>query len=731
MKRFFKITIATKITVLGAATVALFLVVTMSWILPSAKEAMLDKKKAKLQDITQVALNTAKHYYDLAHVEKKMTDAEAYAAAKETLRAMKYGPTGKDYIWVNDTQPVMIMHPFASSLEGKSLKEKKDPHGVFMFRNFVTVAKQGGGFSEYMWQYLDQKDKIVPKISYVQYFKPWDWIIGTGMYIEDVKQEMSTFSNRVLTLFLVVALLVVTGTLVFARMIGKRLSRAASAMNAIADGDFGQEISDNADDEIGGMLNAFRTLVDQLIRIIRDTDEIAARIGAGDFSKRIDADAYGGTWKQFLGGVNRLTDRLVGILDNVPAPAYVIDNNFNLLFANLACADMVGKPREALLGQKCHENMKLGHCKTHDCAAHRAMQSSNQEKGSTSAAPGGKRLEVDYVSVPLICAKGECTSVFEFVTDQTEVRHAATRAVKQSEYQMAEVAKITAALSQIAKGDLRVSLDVTASDEDTKDLAETFKRVSEHIRLVTARLKDFAEEVLNAVDAVKRGAMQTSESARKLAEGTSEQAASIEEISSSMEQMSGAVRQNAENSKETAQIAERAAEDAGATSETVLGSLTAMRSIAEKIGIIGEISRQTDMLALNAAIEAARAGEQGKGFAVVASEVRNLAERSRHAAVEIGELSAGSLAVSEKAGELLSMLVPSIKKTSELIQEITASSAEQAVGIEQTSKATHQMDSSIQHNASSAEEIAASSAELSDLAIGLDKVSSFFVFDSR
>ena len=272
--------------------------------------------------------------------------------------------------------------------------------------------------------------------------------------------------------------------------------------------------------------------------------------------------------------------------------------------------------------------------------------------------------------------------------------------------------------NHLADGDLTVAIEATAKDE-TGQLLAAMKNMVE-------KIKGIVGEVKSAADNVAAGSQELSATSEQMSQGATEQAAAAEEASSSMEEMSSNIKQNADNAQQTEKIALKAATDAREGGNAVTETVKAMKEIAGKIMIIEEIARQTNLLALNAAIEAARAGEHGKGFAVVASEVRKLAERSQTAAGEISKLSASSVEVAEKAGEMLTKIVPDIQKTAELVQEINAASNEQNTGAEQINKAIQQLDQVIQQNAGASEEMASTSEELASQAEQLQSSIAFF-----
>jgi methyl-accepting chemotaxis protein len=276
---------------------------------------------------------------------------------------------------------------------------------------------------------------------------------------------------------------------------------------------------------------------------------------------------------------------------------------------------------------------------------------------------------------------------------------------------------------EIAGGNLLATIDIDQQDE-VGQLAASMQRM-------VGQLKSIVYEVKNVSGSLSSGSQEISRTSQIMSEGANEQASSTEEVSASIEQMSSNIEHNSDNSLKTEEISLQAARDAEQGGEAVARTIDAMKEIVQKISIIDEIARSTNLLALNAAIEAARAGEAGKGFAVVASEVRKLAERSQSAAAEIFSLSKDSTKVAENAGVLLDSIVPAIKNTSELVQGISAASSKQNSGAQQISSAILQLDKVVQQNASSSEELASMAEELSAQSQSLIEVMEFFKVEER
>ena len=276
----------------------------------------------------------------------------------------------------------------------------------------------------------------------------------------------------------------------------------------------------------------------------------------------------------------------------------------------------------------------------------------------------------------------------------------------------------SSAVKQVVEGDLTVKIKKDSEDE-VGQLMSQFELMIEKLQSVLSFITQSSFDI-------EQASSQMKESSEVLSKGAENQTFSVEKVASSMEEMSASIGLNATNAIETEKIAVGSAEDVQGGNESVVKTLESMKTITNKISIVGEIARQTNLLALNAAVEAARAGEHGRGFAVVAAEIRRLAERSQLASAEIDQVSSKGVDVAQTSGELLQNLVDKIKKTSELVQEISSASQEQSTGANQVNNAIQDLNVIVGQNDQSAKRIRANSEELDNLAIGLKQAVSFF-----
>lgn len=319
------------------------------------------------------------------------------------------------------------------------------------------------------------------------------------------------------------------------------------------------------------------------------------------------------------------------------------------------------------------------------------------------------------------------------------------------------LAKVTTMIEQIALGDLENRQHAEHNDE-IKDVVSIVNKMIGNLRATASvadmiaegfltvdpkplsekdllghallrmvdRLRGIVTRAHSAADNVSSGSQELSATAVEVSQGAAQQAAAAEQASASMEEMAANIKQNADNAAQTEKISRQSAKNAEVSGEAVGRAVTAMQTIAEKITIVQEIARQTDLLALNAAVEAARAGEHGRGFAVVASEVRKLAERSQRASAEISAVSKDTVKAARTAGEMLTQLVPDIRKTAELIAEISAACREQDIGATQINEAIRQLDKVTQQNAAASEQLSVTSDELAAQAEELQSAIAFF-----
>ncbi|MCX7953805.1 MAG: cache domain-containing protein [Bacteroidales bacterium] len=198
-----------KIVLPSFIAIALFIGFLFLLVKPQFEEALLDKKREMIKELVNSAKSILQKYYN-DEKEGILTTEEAQRTAISRIKYLRYGSDNKDYFWITDMKPKMIMHPYVHDLVGKDLTNYTDPNGKRLFVECVEVVKkQKSGYVEYMWQFKDDSLHILPKISYVSLFEPWQWIIGTGVYIDDVKKEISKLTNRLIKISLIITIIIV------------------------------------------------------------------------------------------------------------------------------------------------------------------------------------------------------------------------------------------------------------------------------------------------------------------------------------------------------------------------------------------------------------------------------------------------------------------------------------------------------------------------------------------
>ncbi len=532
-----------------------------------------------------------------------------------------------------------------------------------------------------------------------------------------------TFSNAILFTILsiiTVSILFLVVGIYIANSISKGVKKMDIAAHKIAAGDLDVDLSVNSNDEVGSLSQSFDNMKDALKLLVADTNILVKATTDGNLKTRADVNKHQGDFRKIIEGVNTtldavtlpigLTSKYMNSISKGEIPEKITEEfkgDYNELKSSVnLCIDALGGLAEAsVILQKMSLN-----------------DYSNKFEGNyqgvfadVAQSVNGVRSRILHViEIVENLSAGDMKDLVEL---EKVGRRSENDTLMPSFILLIRALKqITEKAKQVAAGDLTIKLEKRSESDDLMGA----------LNEMVQRLNEIVVQITESAQNVASGSGQLSSAAVQIAQGANEQASSSEEVSASIEEMNSTIQQNTDNAIQTEKIANSASQGIVDVSNAALKSLEATKQIAEKIKIINAIAEKTDILAINAAIEAARAGEHGKGFAVVASEVRKLAETSQKAAVEINNLSANSLKLTEEGGSLMMKLIPEIQKTATLVQEISSASSEQSAGALQISKAIEQLSQITQQNSASAEEMSSTAEELASQAESLEEAVAFF-----
>lgn len=706
---------------------------------------------------------------------------------KEDIRAMRYDK-GTGYFGVTDTTlpfPKMIIHPIFPKLEGQVMDNPKFNCALGkkmnLFKAIAKVGKENGeGVVDYSWPKPGSKEPQ-PKLSYVKYFEPLDWVVTTGVYIDDidkavVEKQTALNNGMIQTLYITafITLLIFIPALLalwfLASSISRPLTQMVGDIQKIGKGDFNIDFSTDRKDEVGIVANSLGRIRDTLQTVTKEFSQSVKNIEYGKLGLRSDSTQFEGEYAKLVEGGNRLIDSLVGHLNHISSPTFLMDKEFTIQYLNDAGKRLVGDMGEECIGKKCYDVLHSGDCQTEHCACKNAMVAKHPNMRETHVEVGGKQYDISYTGTPILNQNGESVGCLETISDQTDIVFARNLSKKINAYQSSEVKRLSDVLQKMSEGDLTAKYIVQEGDQDTEEVRLIFSKLSDVLQQTldnlgatisdiqinsttvassatelstisnnlsgnsgkmteqTNMVVDVTDQMSLNINTMASAVEEMSVNVGSVSAAAEQMSTSMTTIASSVEEMSVSFRDVANNARDTRKISEEASQMSIQATDRMNTLGVAAGEIDKVTEVIKRIAEQTNLLALNATIEAASAGDAGKGFAVVANEIKELANQSAKAAEDIAEKiegvqhnTNGSIEVINDVSKIIGKINLSVESISAAVEQQTQVAGTISANISEVNQSTTDIAGSIAEVAHGAQDMAKNSAEAAQ---GTETVSS-------